>query len=49
MYLTIFSRFPTDQQREYAEQLIQSAENRRVVIEDLMWAMMNAPEFSIQN
>ncbi len=49
LYLTIYARYPTDAELEYAVQLIGSAESRRTVIEDLMWAMMNSPEFSIQN
>ncbi|MFK8114336.1 MAG: DUF1549 and DUF1553 domain-containing protein [Rubripirellula sp.] len=49
MYLAIYSRFPSDQEREYAVATIDKADNRRVVLEDLMWAMINSPEFSIQN
>ena len=49
IYLTIFSRFPSETERDYGMKLIDSAESRRGVIEDLMWAMMNAPEFTIQN
>ena len=49
LYLSIFSRYPHDNEREYATKLIDSSENRRLAIEDLMWALMNAPEFTIQN
>ncbi|MCA9136141.1 MAG: DUF1553 domain-containing protein [Planctomycetales bacterium] len=50
LYLAIFSRFPNDDERQYCEAFISSAgENRRGVIEDLMWAMVNSPEFIIQN
>jgi hypothetical protein len=49
IYLAIFSRFPDDAERDYAAGLVDSADNRRTVIEDLMWAMINSPEFSIQN
>ncbi len=49
LYLAIYSRFPNDSEREYAVGLIESADNRRAVLEDLMWAMINSPEFSIQN
>ncbi len=49
LYLATYSRFPNDGEREYAVGLIESAENRRAVLEDLMWAMINSPEFSIQN
>ncbi len=49
LYLAIYSRHPTAQESQYASKLIESAENRRGVIEDLMWAMLNSPEFSILN
>lgn len=50
LYLTIFSRRPGVEENRYAETLIsQAGDNRRGVIEDVMWAMMNAPEFVIQN
>ena len=50
LYLAIFSRRPNADEKQYAEALISSAgEERRGVIEDLMWAMMNSPEFIIQN
>ncbi|QEG02432.1 hypothetical protein Mal15_65530 [Stieleria maiorica] len=50
LYLAVFSRRPTAQEQQYCELQITSAgENRRGAIEDLMWAMMNAPEFVIQN
>lgn len=50
LYLTIFSRRPTADESQYAEKLITSAgDSRRAAIEDLMWAMINSPEFIIQN
>lgn len=50
LYLAIFSRRPNADEQTYAEALISSADKeRRGVIEDLMWAMMNSPEFIIQN
>ena len=49
LYLAAYSRFPDDDEREYAIGLVESSENRRVVLEDMMWAMINSPEFSIQN
>lgn len=50
LYLATFSRLPTADEQGYSEALISdSGENRRSVIEDLMWAMMNSPEFIIQN
>ena len=50
LYLSIFSRRPSADEQEYAETLIiEAGDQRRGVIEDLMWAMLNAPEFLIQN
>jgi hypothetical protein len=49
LYLAAFSRFPTEQERAFAVPLIESAETRRSAVEDLMWAMINSPEFSIQD
>ena len=49
LYLAVYSRYPTSSEREYAVGIVQPAENRRAVLEDLMWAMINSPEFSIQN
>lgn len=49
LYLSTFSRFPSDAERGYVVELLKDAENRRGVIEDIMWAMVNSPEFSIRN
>lgn len=50
LYLAIFAREPTAEELGYSEDLLVAAgENRRGIVEDLMWAMMNSPEFIIQN
>jgi hypothetical protein len=50
LYLAVFSRYPTASEMSYASGLIDNAgDARRSVIEDLLWAMFNAPECSIQN
>jgi hypothetical protein len=49
LYLSIYSRAPSGEEREYCSRLLDAAENRRGAIEDLMWAMLNSPEFSIQD
>jgi hypothetical protein len=49
LYLTCFSRFPSAEEQDYATQLLAQGSNRRQVIEDLLWALINAPEFSLQN
>lgn len=49
LYLSVFSRFPSDLERKYVLGLLKGVENRRSVVEDLMWAMVNSPEFTIRN
>ena len=49
LYLTVFSRFPGQKERDYVVQVLNDVENRRLVVEDLMWAMVNSPEFTIRN
>ncbi len=49
LYLAIYTRYPTESERAYAVRLIESSENRRSILEDLIWAMINTPEFSILN
>ena len=49
LYLAAFSRYPTEKEDEFASQLINQSESKQTGIEDLMWAMINAPEFSIQD
>lgn len=46
LYLSIYSRRPTAKERETAVGFYTSENsNRRQVTEDLMWAMLNTPEF----
>ena len=58
LYLAVFSRMPSAAESAYVIQLLQSAEatnsdarvkQRRKVLQDLLWALINAPECSIQN
>lgn len=50
LYLAIYSRYPTADESAYASTLINAAgDDRRQAIEDLMWAMINSPEFTIQD
>ncbi|MEQ9411154.1 MAG: DUF1549 and DUF1553 domain-containing protein [Fuerstiella sp.] len=50
LYHLVYARHPTDEETALVAELL-SAEgaNRRQVIEDLMWAMLNTPEFVFQN
>jgi hypothetical protein len=46
LYLTCFSRFPTDEEKSNAIQHLKShSAKRRQAIEDLAWALMNSLEF----
>lgn len=49
LYLSTYTRYPSADERDYAVNLINAAADRRSAIEDLMWAMLNTPEFSILN
>lgn len=55
LYLTIYSRYPADDEMAYVCEIIpqkaepQDSSERRTAIEDLMWAMMNTPEYFVQN
>ncbi|MHC4692347.1 MAG: DUF1553 domain-containing protein, partial [Planctomycetota bacterium] len=45
-YLTILSRFPTDEEVKIVEEYSKSQRNnRRIVAIDLTWALINSPEF----
>ncbi len=46
LYLRIYSRTPTSEEQELCESLFAKPDaDRRQVVEDLMWAMLNTPEF----
>lgn len=46
VYLLIYARLPDDEERAICEGLFKKAgDDRKSVVEDLMWAMMNTPEF----
>ena len=50
LYRLLYGRNPTKLERDYATGLFsKEAVSRRSVIEDLMWAMLNTPEFVFQN
>ena len=49
LYLAAFSRFPSEEEAQYAVEVLEKNETRQAGIEDLMWAMINSPEFSIQD
>ncbi|HXG09009.1 MAG TPA: DUF1549 and DUF1553 domain-containing protein [Gemmataceae bacterium] len=46
LYALVYSRFPSDEERRTCLRLFEgNGTSRRQVIEDLMWALINTPEF----
>ena len=46
LYLSIYARFPTiDEKSATVRFLAEKADSRRKAVQDLMWAMLNTPEF----
>lgn len=50
MYLLVYGRPPNDQEIQFVTELLTAeGADRRKVVEDVMWAMLNTPEFVFQN
>lgn len=52
LYLRVYSRFPDEQERLLAREVIGGAGDakaRRAAVEDLLWAMLNTPEFVFED
>jgi hypothetical protein len=49
LYLTIYGRFPANDERQAVTAAFEAGGNRRQACEDLMWALLNTPEFVFQN
>lgn len=45
LYLWVYSRYPTDEERQIGSEWFATAANRRQATEDLLWALLNTPEF----
>ncbi len=45
LYLATYSRFPTSDEQLAVARVVEQNANRRHAVEDLMWALMNTPEF----
>jgi len=46
LYLLAYGRYPTQDERGVSESLFQDPKiNRRAAVEDLLWALLNSPEF----
>jgi hypothetical protein len=47
LYLAIYSRFPTHEELEALRgEFAKPDQDRRLLIEDLVWSMLNSPEFT---
>ena len=49
LYLTILSRFPTQEELEVVQTYGQSGSGRGRALRDLAWALINSPEFSFRH
>ncbi len=50
LYLTAYSRYPTIEEKRLGRSLFEKENvNRQEVIEDLMWALLNTPEYLFKN
>ncbi len=50
LYLWVYARFPSDQERQIGVNLYnQDGRTRRIATEDLLWALLNTPEFVFKN
>ena len=50
LYLSTFSRFPSEEEIQTAKPLFgENAEERQKATEDLLWSLLNSPEFLLQN
>lgn len=45
LYLLVYSRLPTNEERQVGRDWFAAAGNRRQATEDLLWALLNTPEF----
>jgi len=45
LYLTVYSRFPSGEERQAVTAAFAANSNRRQATEDLLWALVNTPEF----
>ncbi len=46
IYLRVYSRMPSPDEYRQISDVIQKGINKRHVIEDIVWSMINSPEFS---
>jgi hypothetical protein len=46
IYLRIYSRLPSPDEHRQVSSVIEKATNKRHAVEDIVWSMINSPEFS---
>jgi hypothetical protein len=50
LYLLVYSRLPAPEERDIGRQLFAEKDmTRRQATEDLLWALLNTPEFIFKN
>jgi hypothetical protein len=49
LYVLVYSRRPTAEEHQIGVELFATAANRRQATEDLLWALLNTPEFLFKN
>lgn len=50
LYLLLYARFPNEEERQLGSELFETdGGNRRTATEDLMWALINTPEFVFED
>ncbi len=50
LYLTVYNRMPESDERAYAASLYKKdGADRRKVTEDILWVMLNTPEFILKD
>jgi hypothetical protein len=45
LFLTSLCRHPSQREREVAVEMLRSAPDKRIALEDLLWALLNSKEF----
>jgi hypothetical protein len=49
LYLLLYSRYPTADEKDACLNLLRKSPARQTIVEDLMWAMINTPEFTFKD
>jgi hypothetical protein len=49
LYLAAYARFPDAAERDVAARVSAAAESRRRTVEELLWSLINLPEFQFED